>query len=216
MIESHKHHAFAFTLVEILLAMLISSILILTAHSAYKQALLVFQNAENDRPSSQPARTLFDLFRTELASAYLPPADDQQDSADQPVPFSLAVNTDGSLVFQFFTLNPAWLSAPSSAPPARVTYTLEKSRSSAFRLLRSQQPASAEKILAEISARTIAENLKSFTLEIFDVDQKQWTSSFQTETSLPLLVKITLLFNNQSSPPFSAVFNIPARSTLNS
>ena len=75
-----------FTLMEILLAMLITSILILGVNAAYRQAYLLWSNVEDSRPAYHAARLITETLRRELSCLYFPEVAEQEDSGP---PFSL-------------------------------------------------------------------------------------------------------------------------------
>ncbi len=88
-----------FTLIEILLVMLITSVLVLGVNAAFRQAHMLWSRAEKQRPVYQKTRLFFDTIRNELTCLYIPEIDDEQ-----PAPFSLSASPDGTVRLSFLTM----------------------------------------------------------------------------------------------------------------
>lgn len=132
----------AFTLVEILIAMLITSILVLGINTAYRQAHLIWQSAESKRPIYHNARIIFETLRQELSCLYFPQLPDQEPNH----PFNLSSLPDGTAELSFYTLTPSWTTAPQSSLIAKVRYSFCKDTDTDQTLLiRTEQLCSGEK-----------------------------------------------------------------------
>ena len=125
----------AFTLIEILLAMLISAILVLGMHAAFRQALLIWSKTEGRRPAYQDARYLTELFRNELSSLYMPPSDEEEGNS-----FELLTLPEGAVELSFYTLNPSYRGGIASNLMSKVTYQFNNASNEDFPVLsRSEQ-----------------------------------------------------------------------------
>ena len=111
-----------FTLVEILLVMLITSILLLGVNTAYRQGRLIWTNIESRRPIYANARLITETLRQELAGLYIPNVPEQK----QIIPFHLSCSPEGTIELSFYTLTPCWITSVRSSYIARLSYSFSK------------------------------------------------------------------------------------------
>ncbi len=181
-----------FTLIEILLVMLITSVLVLGVNAAFRQAHMLWARAEKQRPVYQKTRLFFDTLTEELACLYIPNIDDEQ-----PAPFSLSALPDGTIRVSFFTMNPTWKNTVISNFPAKVSYEFTTNPDSGRRFLsRTEQLFSGEKAVAIEQEETILEGFSWITIQAADPDASSladsWKSDLQCRQSPPKAVKILL------------------------
>jgi prepilin-type N-terminal cleavage/methylation domain-containing protein len=170
----------AFTLIELLLAMFITSVIVLGLHAAFKQATMLFSRTQQPRHIYQTARLINETLRHELAALYIPPSLDPN-QPNQQLP---KADSDG---FTFHTLNPFWKTASPSARSAKITYKFtNESGSGRGVLTRSEQIYATEIPLAPPTTDIIAENLSDFKVTLIN-DQK----------SQPKGVKISITWQNE-------------------
>lgn len=194
-----------FTLVEILLAMLISSVLVLGLYAAQKQARMVIVREEGAERVYQQARLLTELLRSELSSAYAPQFGPPQQGQDAPEEtanvFTLSSLPDGGTRLEFYTLNPSFKSSHRSARPARVSYRFSRSDEvDGYVLTRSQQAYAGEKPIGSAEDTTLAVGLGEFELSAFDQEEKEWKQSYESQQSLPRAARIKLRWSSNIDP----------------
>lgn len=210
-----------FTLIEILLALLIGSILVLGVTAAFKQSLMIFSRQEKLRPIFAQARMLTDIFRDELSGIYLPALNQEpQQEEDQELSYTFYLSTlgDGNVELEFYTLNPSLKGSLGISRPAKVRYRFfrDKDRDT-YRLSRYEQACSGEKLIAVQYEDMVTDKLKEFSVSVFDNKDKQWKPSFQSNTSLPRSAKIAFRFADGpdgQQRSFSTSFLIPAGSQI--
>ena len=205
-----------FTLIEILMVVLLMSILVMGINAAYGQAHAFWARITAAQPIYNQSRTILDTLRQELSSLYLPLAD-QDDQSDQP-PIFFSVDSGNEITF--LTLSPAYNSNPVIARPAKVTYTFDDSSDAADSLLRSEQIFSGEKAIG-ISTRTqaILTGLEKVSFEVMDNNSQDqsWKDSLQCKDKPPKAVKIQIVWPEEKyrrQTVFQAVFPIICESAL--
>jgi len=191
-----------FTLIEILLVMLITSVLVLGVNTAFRQAHMLWSRAEKQRPVYQKTRLFFDTLTEELTCLYMPKNDDEQ-----PAPFSLSKLPDGNIKLIFFTMNPAWKDTAVSNFPAKVSYEFTTNPDSGRRVLsRTEQLFSGEKAVAIEQKETILEGFSGITIQAADPDAgslaDSWKNDLQCRQSPPKAVKILLKWHRDEQTEF--------------
>jgi len=177
-----------FTLIEILIVMLITSILILGINTAYRQAYLLWSNIENKRPLYNNARLITETLRQELSCLYFPSDANQQDS-----PFELLSSTNETTELNFYTLTPSWKSDPASSRMAKVRYRFSRDEITEETLLqRFEQACAGEKIIGKESSDVIATGLSDFKIWAADPNASLdlWKQSYATKDAPPKAFKI--------------------------
>jgi len=181
-----------FTLIEILLAMLITSILILGVNAAYHQAHLIWSSAENRRPFYHTARLITETFRQELSCLYIPPLTEEEDFA-----FELLYLPNDKTELAFYTLTPSWKGSLESSRAAKVRYRFARDPYSGETLLeRFEQPCGGEKIIGSESSDVVAEGLSEFRVWIADPNSSPsedlWKDSYNSKDTPPKALKVLL------------------------
>ncbi|MCK5642153.1 MAG: prepilin-type N-terminal cleavage/methylation domain-containing protein [Gammaproteobacteria bacterium] len=213
-----------FTLIEILLAILISSILALGIHVTYRQALLAWSRTEASRLVYKQARMITETLRTELSCLYMPPTKKSdssgEDSGEQDDngagAFILSTSSEGKLDMSFYTLGPAFESSPSSGRIAKVTYSFADGK-----LTRSEQYCAGEKIIGPQRSQVIAQDLTTFAIQTFvsDPDQgiNRWQNSFTSSDIPPRAVKVAIGWPQDKNVPatdLETIFWIPCEAAM--
>jgi prepilin-type N-terminal cleavage/methylation domain-containing protein len=183
-----------FTLMEILLAMLITSILILGVNTAYRQAHLTWSSAENKRPIYHTARLVTETLRQELSCLYFPPTTEDED-ADSP--FTLLYLPNEKTEFTFYTLTPSWKGSLESSRVARVRYKFSRDPDTEETLLeRFEQPCGGEKIIGKKSSDLVVKGLSDFRVWVIDPNSgpydDSWKESYNSEDTPPKALKVSL------------------------
>lgn len=200
--------------------MLISSVLVLGLHAAFRQTQYMISKTENTEQHYRKARQLTDLWREEFSGLYLPPQqtsnqkNDQKNSNDR---FLLSDQPDSTIQLTFFTLTPAWRQNAAAAKPAKVRYHLKRSeQSETLTLFRTEQPYSGQLPIGQESESSLILNLRSLSFTVFDPQQRQWLPFFQADQSLPQAIRVKFQFTQptvQNALVFSTIFFIPPRQT---
>jgi prepilin-type N-terminal cleavage/methylation domain-containing protein len=183
-----------FTLIEILLAMLITSILILGINTAYRHAHSIWSSVENNQPMYHTARLITETLNNELGGLYLPPAtEDVNDS------FTLFYLPGEKTEFSFYTMSPSWKSSTESSRIAKVYYRFTRDAQGVrTKLERLEQSCAGEKIIGWESSEIIVENLSDFRIWIVDPNSNaqniSWLESYNTKDTPPKALKILLRY----------------------
>jgi prepilin-type N-terminal cleavage/methylation domain-containing protein len=207
-----------FTLIEILLVMLITSVLVLGVNAAFRQAHMLWSRAEKQRPVYQKTRLFFDTLRDELSCLYLPKIDNEQ---QQPVPFSLSALPDGTIRLSFFTMNPTWKDTAFSNLPAKVSYEFTTDPDSGRRVLsRTEQLFSGEKAVAAEQKETILDGFSGITIQAADPEARSladsWKNKLQCSHSPLKAVKILLKWprDEQTDFEFETIIKIACQGQM--
>jgi len=203
----------AFTLVELLLVMLISSIIVLGVNSVYRQAYLVWARTEETRTVYHQVRLITESLREELTSLYLPQRQDAKGDNSKTGEFQpISVS---STELSFFTFNPRWNqnSAISRSAKVRYSFTYEQETGRPI-LLRSEQPYSTETPIGNERHEVIAKDLSEFAATAINKDSSEGQ---QGSDSIPEALRISLRWpgkGQRSEVYFQSVFLIPTSKTL--
>ncbi len=171
----------AFTLIELLIAMFITSIIVLGLHAAFKQATVLFARTQQPRQIYHIARLFTETLRREFAALYIPPSLDP----NQPNQHLPKEDANG---FSFHTLNPSWNTQRPTARSAKITYKFtNESDFGRGVLIRSEQLYATEIPLAPPKTSIIAQNLDDFNISIIN-----------DQDSNPKAAKISITVQNQN------------------
>jgi prepilin-type N-terminal cleavage/methylation domain-containing protein len=181
-----------FTLIEILLAMLITSILIIGVNSAYRHSHSIWSGAEISRPIYHTARLITETLRDELAGLYFPPTN--EDANDS---FELLYLPNEKTELSFYTMSPSWKGSLESSRLAKVRYRFTKDTDAEKTLLeRLEQSCAGEKIIGVESPDIVTEGLYDFKVWIVDPNSNTpeitWQESFSSKDTPPKALKILL------------------------
>jgi len=207
-----------FTLIEILLVMLITSVLVLGVNAAFRQAHMLWSRAEKQRPVYQKSRLLFDTLTEELVCLYMPTIDEDQ---QQPAPFDLSTLPDGTVRLTFFTLNPAWKDTVLSNFPAKVIYEFTTDSDSGRRTLsRTERLFSGEKAVGLQQKETILDGFSGVTIQAAEPDADapgdSWKADLQCSQRPPKAVKILLKWpkDEQREFEFETIIKIASQGQI--
>lgn len=210
-----------FTLVEILLVMLISSILVLGINSAYQQGHLVWSDNESKRPIYHNVRMLTETLRQELAGLYLP-LTSEEDNEEDSSPFSLIVSPNRRTELVFYTLTPSWRGGPASSGIAKIRYRFTMDTNTKETLLqRFEQPCAGERIIGGESSDIVIRGLADFELWVASPDsegpEELWKQSYNSKDALPRALKVILKWPSTkegADSVFQACIPIPAEEAV--
>lgn len=208
-----------FTLIEILLVMLITSVLVLGVNTAFRQAHMLWSRAETQRPVYQKTRLLFNILKAELSCLYMPKIEDDQQQ--QPAAFGLSALPDGTVRLSFFTMDPAWQGTSVSNPPAKVSYEFSTDPDSGQSILtRTEQLFSGEKPVAAEKKEIILKGFSAILVQAADPESgslaDSWKNELQCSQKPPKAVKILLKWpkDEQSDFEFETIIKIITLSKL--
>lgn len=193
-----------FTLIEILLVMLITSVLVLGVNTAFRQAHMLWSRAEMQRPVYQKTRLLFSALRAELSCLYMPKIEDDQ---QQQSAFSLSALPDGTIKISFFTMNPLWQRSHFSNLPAKLGYEFSTDPDSGQRILaRTEQLFSGEKPVAAEKKEIILKGFSAILVQAADPESgslaDSWKNELQCSQKPPKAVKILLKWPKDEQSDF--------------
>ena len=210
----------AFTLPEVLIAMLITSILVLGINGAHRQARRLWLGAENPRPAFHSMRLLTDTLRTELSGVYLPAVD----SNDASAAFELSRPRPGQVELTFLTHTPAWETSLQASRPARLTYRYVANEASGSGVLkRAEQLFAGAKALGPVHEETILMGLSEFQVLVADPNGGEntvsWIDTFQARGTLPRALKLKLAWPHKDPAldlptRFETSFLVPCQEVL--
>lgn len=192
-----------FTLIEILLVMLITSILVLGVNITFRQGHMLWSRIESERSVYQKSRIVFDTIRQELACLYLP-----NGTQDKPLtPFSLSSLSDGTTQFSFYTLNPVWNGTTMSNFPAKVDYIFTVDSNSGVKCLsRAEQLCSGQIPIVSQKKQIILSNLSEFKVWVVvpnsDFNSDSWQDNLECKLKPPKAVKILIKWSNDDNKEF--------------
>lgn len=169
-----------FTLVEILIAMLLASLVALCVHAAYRQAQLLSGRLERGRELYQMVRQVTELLRVELGGVVVPPSAGKQDAGAKA--FHISAHA-----LEFFSLSPCRRGHVANSQMARVSYHFAEGL-----LTRTEQLYSGEKKLGPEYQDVVARDLAEFSLVAFDAAEKKWKDSYSSPEAAPLAIRLTL------------------------
>ncbi|MCP4450188.1 MAG: prepilin-type N-terminal cleavage/methylation domain-containing protein [Planctomycetes bacterium] len=195
-----------FTLVELLLAMTLTSILTIGLHDALQHAFAVWKRIETSRPICTQSNMLFDRLRTELAGAYVSKPSEIETPAPQPQDpnsdghFTFRAvsqdSTDCLLVLEFFSVTPSWNQPLSLARPCRIRYEgWRHAQTSLCELIRTEQLYSGNQAIGPESTQTILTGftrVKTSAATLSEMGTAAWNRQFESQEALPNAIKVEL------------------------
>ncbi|HPS55255.1 MAG TPA: prepilin-type N-terminal cleavage/methylation domain-containing protein [Sedimentisphaerales bacterium] len=198
-----------FTLIEILMAMMITTILAAGINASYRQISTVFNNIQQQKDIYQQSNDLIATLRDELAGLYLPASADPNSNQ---VSFILSL-TNSTQELTFFTMTPSWNQIPAYGKIAKVTYSFQKTNDTT-QLIHKEQLYSGEKPIDKESSQLIDEKLSEFDINVtdsFSTDDNSWQKTYNSESSVPKALKIHLKYpsgKNQACTDFNTTFAV--------
>ncbi len=179
---------YGFTLVEIMIAMLIASVLTLGLGAVFTQARGLYSSTEVNRDIFDNISRLTGAIRGEIACCYLPKLADGND-----VGFELAQRTDGGFDLSFFTMCPGWQLSGIYAKPAMLKYSWAKNDDGQMELVRENRYAAGGELIGEASAETLFVLFDKIVCQVYAVDsddqQKRWIDNYVSKDKLPDAIK---------------------------
>ncbi len=200
-IPSDRRASRAFTLVELLVAVAISSLVVLATCAVSSTGWRLWRRVEDRRAFDQQAGAVIDALRVELAGAYLP-------GGEQGGGLAWVYRSDrarGEQMLSFCTTSPAYRYGGKPGRCARVTYEYRRlagsegagSASGDGVLIRREQMLAGEEAIAEPEAEVIARNLKSCTIECLGPDGRPRNESPPRADAVPATVKVRLAWETR-------------------
>ncbi len=203
----NEHRKFqGFTLVEILLALTISSILILGINTAYQQAYTIWSSIENKRPIYGTARMITETLRQEVSCLYIPPPDSNGEEGMDDTMFRLSYLPDQGMDLTFYTLTPFWNGTLESSYIAKVSYRFTKSSDTDKNdLVRIEEPYSGDRIIGTAKSDVISNNISEFKVWVIDPNSEgsdiSWKESYESKDNPPKALKVLLRWAETDKTP---------------
>lgn len=190
-----------FTLIEILLAMVITSVLILGINAAFRQAHRVWSSIESRRPIYQTARLTTETLRQELSCLYFPPPAEDAENL-----FELLYLPNDKTELTFYTLAPSWNGSLESSLAARVRYRFAADpETEEASLVRFEQMCAGDKLIGPEHSNIIAQGLSDFRVWVFDpnssAQEPSWQESFFSKDVPPRALRLSLKWAETNETP---------------
>jgi prepilin-type N-terminal cleavage/methylation domain-containing protein len=187
-----------FTLVELMVALSISTVLVLAVHTAFRMGMRLSRREEGREQLETKSRQVVRLLRAELSGAYFPP---KQDGKPAPFRFQRLQDT-GEWVLAFFTATPAY--HPDQPPGfcAQVTYEYRRPEGQAKGtgvLIRREALAAGEELVGEATADVVADGIETMSLNVKRVDQASGGLAEWNPGKLPVLVELRITWASGGS-----------------
>lgn len=183
--------AYGFTLVELLVALSLSTILILAAHSAFGLGLMLWRRVEAPRQFEEQGRRVLTLMRAELAGLYWPNVEQEK-----VPPVVYHEQRGGSQwKFSFFTTTPSHYRGLPPGRCVRVTYeyrTPGNGKASGAVLIRRAALAAGEKEVSEPVADVLAEGLTGCKVTLQDAKGEPWQAEGKGRQAPPAMVAVEM------------------------
>ena len=212
--------AHGFTLVELLVALSVSSILILAVYSAFDLGLMLWRRVEAPRTFEEQGRLVLNLMRTELAGLYWPNVQEQQ-----LAPLEYFQERSGEQwKLSFFTTTPSHDRGLLPGRCVRVTYEYRRQRGQEAAggvLIRRAALAAGEKVIADPTADVLAEGLAECKVMLRDAKGEAWQNEGDGSRQPPATVAFEMHWPDVAFAPgrtrpvrFQASWPIPVRDAL--
>ena len=205
-----------FTLVEMLVALTISSIIILAVNAALSQGMRLWRRVEEPRSHEEQGREIIRLMRTELAGLYMPP---KKGNEEPPLTYFHSSQT-GEFKCSFFTTTPSYECGLRPGRCARVTYEYRCTQDSGV-LIRRECLAAGQKIISESTADVLADGVSSFSFRLLTGEGKAYQLSQEGEPKPPGMVAMNVgwtgrhVMTGQRQPTvLAAMFPVPVEGGL--
>ncbi len=223
---SMKSNRDGFTLAEILIVMLITSVLMLGVHAAHRQARLLWSQAEDGREAWYLARVLTETLREELCGLYLPPRNDADERPDMEAAFQLNSVPGETVDLSFFTVTPAWRTDVGPSPTARVCYRFSTDSDTGGPFLqRSERLCAGGTPIGVETSDVLVRDMAEFRVWVLGPasggSQGSWTESYRSSERPPRAVKVRLRWHvgdragsHSRTAEFESVFVVPCESQL--
>lgn len=199
-----------FTLVEILLVMMITSILVLATNAAYQQVYIVWSRIVDRTPVYQKSRLIIDTLRQELACLYWPGVVEKE----KVEAITIINEANGNTVTTLYTLGASWNAGSASSNMVRVEYIFSSDFDTEGKTLsRTEQNFSGNKPASTVKTEIIMKGLAKF--RISKVKEKK--EKDEDEKKPPEAVKIELTWPDTRNMPeytFQAIVPIACNSPL--
>lgn len=203
----------AFTLVEILVTMTISTVILLAAHAAFVKGREVWRHLEDGAPEADHASFLLDTLRRELGGLYLPPTEGE-------APFVGSYNEEtGERRLTFFTTDGFYRPGQLRGWCNRVTYEFRLSdvgEAPRWVLIRRQQPYAGEKAIGETIAEVVTDELASLQLLYFneaaETEDRRWLPRFSASRRPPPAIRVRMWWRGGGQ--FETILTVPCEGAL--
>lgn len=204
----------AFTLVEILLVMMITSILVLAANAAYQQVYVVWSRIVDRTPVYQKSRLIIDTLRQELACLYWPGVVKKE----KVEAITIINEANGNTVTTFYTLGASWNAGSASSYMTRVQYIFSSDSGTEGNVLsRTEQNFSGNKPVSAVKTEIIMKGLARFSISDSNPKKNEENSEGGNIKPPPESLKVELSWpetKNMSEYSFQTMIPIACNSPL--
>lgn len=205
-----------FTLIEVLMTLLITSILVLGLHGIYRQAHTLWSVVEDERPLYELSDQVLECLRADLSGVYLPVLDGQAQA------FVLVTEPDGSWELTFYTLSSGWRTSFMCARDARIRYHFTKGQTASQNMFeRFEQWCAGEQVLAPEERDVLLTGPFNVGIQVVEpsADSSGGSSktSYASKDRAPRAVKFSLQWQRQpgvAGPAFDLLVETPSESPI--
>lgn len=181
----------AFTLVEILMALAITSIISLGLYSVYNRGVKLYEANEHKRLVNQDFIDLSKSLRSEISMAYLPALTD-----GNSVAFKLETLPDDAICLSFYSSCLDYSRSPVNSKPSFIEYRFSKNETDSCRFKKYFSPVAGSHLIGSRQTFAINTSFKKITCQVFAVDGKNakldWLNNYNSKAKLPQAVKFVI------------------------
>jgi len=225
-----------FTLIEVLVSVAVLAMIMASVWSSTKQSLDSKERVENRDEMYQSGRVALRKIADDISMAFLirSPAERaatatamgtataEVQTRPRPIAFFIGEDRGERDEVRFTTLsNIRLFKNARQSDQAKVSYSVQQSPddSQVMNLVRTFSPYLNEQNTVEGTSYVVAENIREFSLEYYDLRKQEWGRSWNTEAvdwkeRLPRAVRITLSFPDPDDDRESIVMRTAAMIAL--
>jgi len=185
-----------FTLVEILITSAIFAVIMVTVYSVFRTGTFGYKDIEENLQAQQSARQVLERIALDLRNSF--------NSSDNSTGFSGKYNE-----VSFFSLVDTFVDGKFLKKYALVSYKLQDDK--LMRLCRTGKEALNDK--SEVTFEEFAPGIKEVSFGYAGIQQEEsgiaWKDSWLDNNTLPLAVRINLIFNDKSKQDFEKTVFLP-------
>lgn len=181
-----------FTLVEVLLAMLISSIIVTGISAIYRQCSGLYERGEKVKRSMYNSNEMVDAFRDEFSGVFMPVFED----SNLPV-FSLQYDGLGGFELSFCSQESNFDSA--YALPVRIVYQFADGEDGEKELIRCEEYLAAGKVISQQRCSRVFEYVKELEFYVWpdeNAEQQNWANDYREVKKIPRAVRVEAVLDD--------------------
>lgn len=202
-----------FTLVELLVALVIFSFVMVMLFSSFSAFISTGQSIAQGVDYNGQARDVFGRILDDLTCIYIPESRitrvRNSDKDQDPDPFQMTgseirVGTKNFSTLEFSSLSAIQTARTRPSGVVRITYFVRKNNQGLFDLCRAERPVGSDRDTDPCSDPVLAENIAGFTVDFMDAqlnESRDWDGQADEDSdkgSVPRALNIGLTFQNEN------------------